>query len=252
MYEAFQTFQLSHDEQVHASADLLDKEIWAITGILGASGWLWGQLPTPTLSFALDSPSAAEAPHLELGTYAHLAALEAPSCAERALATATAPCFARVSAHPDRSPTGATGALAYSYVPVSLSEAVATLGCKRIVTEIEAATRRVGEALLGEAETQRERQAYLRGIERKLGWDPVTDVLTVPTSVKAHLALFSGVQSEDCWLAFGAASAGAAAFVCGLLLLNPLPILAFIAVATWFVRWKSTPTVHTYRVARHE
>jgi hypothetical protein len=57
-------------------------------------------------------------------------------------------------------------------VAISPAEAVATLGLGRILTQIEVATRTAGQALVAQAQAQRERQAQLLRAERMLGVDP--------------------------------------------------------------------------------
>jgi len=95
VYAAFQTLAQAHEEQTRAAADLLEHEILATTLIVGASEAIWGLLPGPTLRFALDDPTGTAGSYVELGRFAHLAALDAPSIEERTLIAAAAPCSAR-------------------------------------------------------------------------------------------------------------------------------------------------------------
>jgi hypothetical protein len=106
-----------------------------------------------------------------VGIFTHLEALIAPSAAERTLISAKAPCWACVSPHFGRQCSGQTGALAYSYAPVSIAEAVSMLGLGRILSEIEAATRAAGQALLVRAQAQAARHEQLLRVDRMLGWE---------------------------------------------------------------------------------
>jgi hypothetical protein len=100
-----------------------------------------------------------------------LAALISPSDDEQTLITSTVPCWARVTQAQHRELSGQTGAFSRSYVPISVAEAVSTLGFGWILTQIEVATVRAGQALLAEAETQQERTVHLSRVERMLGVD---------------------------------------------------------------------------------
>ena len=174
--EAMLTLARYAEEQALTAADLLERETWALTAILERSMPIWRHLPNPTLRFV---PDHSDQPRLELGSFSHLAALIAPSADEQALIAATAPCWARVSSAPERQVAGQTGALACSYVAISPAEAVATLGLGRILTQIEVATRTAGQALVAQAQAQRDRQSQLLRAERMLGVDP--DPATMPT-----------------------------------------------------------------------
>ena len=184
--EVLLTLAQHQEEQARTAADLLERETWALTAILERSAPLWRHLPDHTLRFVPDHPAA---PVLEVGCFSHLAALIAPSVDEQALLAATTPCWARVAGAPERRRAGQTEALARSYVLISVAEAVATLGFGRILAQIEAATRTAGQALLAQAQVQRERQARLLGVERMLGWEP--DPTEAPpdgaTAVRTHL-----------------------------------------------------------------
>ena len=167
--EALLTLAHHQEEQARTAADLLERETWALTAILERSAPIWRHLPQPTLRFVPDRP---DAPHLELGLFSHLATLVAPSASEHALLAATTPRWARVYTCHAQQPAGQADAPVRTYVPISVAEAVATLGLGRILAQIEAATRATGRALLAEVQTQRERQARLLGVERMLGWEP--------------------------------------------------------------------------------
>ena len=206
VYEAFQTLTQSQEEQKRAAADLLEHETWAVTLLSGASEAIWRQLPGPTLRFALDTSCDSERSHLELGRFSHLAALDAPSSEEQSLSALRTPCFARVYPHKDRQAAGHSGALACSYVPISPTEAVASLGFARIVTEIETATRTAGHALLVEGAAQRERQQQLLRIERMRGWepDPAADPVAAAPPFTTRLAMMLMGQGDRSWLGSGA------------------------------------------------
>ncbi|HWE64035.1 MAG TPA: hypothetical protein VHB98_20155 [Chloroflexota bacterium] len=167
--EAMLTLASFQEEQERAAVALLERETWALTAILERSTPIWRYLPTTTLRFALDHPNA---PHLELGLFSHLATLVAPRAGEQALMAATTPRWARVYTHHQQQPAGQAEALVRTYVPISVTEAVATLGLGRILTQIEVATRTAGRALEAQAHAQRERQAQLWRAERMLGCAP--------------------------------------------------------------------------------
>ncbi len=170
LQEAFQTLAYYQEEQTRAAVDLLEQETWAVTVHLAASGPIWSHIGRPTLRFALDCAAQSVPCHLELGTFAHLAALITPSAGERTLISARTPCWARVYPHHERQGAGQIGAVAYSYVPIPTAEAVATLGLGRILSEIEAATRAAGQAILARAQEQAARHERLLRVERMLGW----------------------------------------------------------------------------------
>jgi hypothetical protein len=166
--EAMLTLAHHQEEQVRASAVLLERETWVLTAILERSAPIWRFLPTPTLCFAPNPPGAT---HLELGHFSHLAPLVTPRADEPAL-IATTPCWARVSTSHKEQPAQQAGALVQTYMPISVTEAVATLGLGRILTQLELATRTAGQALLAQAQAQRERQAQIRRAEQMLGLEP--------------------------------------------------------------------------------
>jgi len=205
--EAFETLAHYQEELARIATDVLERETWVLTAIIIRSGPIWDHLRCPTLRFVPDRP---DEPYLELGIFSHLAGLAAPSADEQALIADPAPRWARVSPHHERRLAGGTGALACSYVPVSVAEAVATLGLGRILAQIEAATRTTGQALLAQAQNQRERQARLLGVERMLGWepDPTEASLDRTTTARTHLLLLVLGQGGPAWWALGAALVG--------------------------------------------
>jgi hypothetical protein len=168
--EACQTLALYQQEQAGAAVDLLEREIWAATVLLAASGPIWGRVGRPTLRFTLHRTAETVPCHLEVGYFSHLAALVTPSAAEQALAGAATPCWARVYPHQERQRAGQIGAAAYSYVPIPPSEAVATLGFGRILKEIDAATLAAGQAIFSRAQEQAARHQRLQRVEQMLGW----------------------------------------------------------------------------------
>ena len=106
VYAAFQTLLQVQEEQARAAADLIEQETWALTLIIGASEAIWRLLPGQTLRFALDTPTRAEGASLELGRFAHLATLDAPSSEEHTLIAAPTPCVARAEPHKERQAAG--------------------------------------------------------------------------------------------------------------------------------------------------
>jgi len=171
LIEAFDIIAGYQEEQARAAADLTERETWAVTRVLIASEPIWSHLPRPTLRFALSRSSDSEPSHLEVGRFAHLAGLVAPSPGEQALVTATNLGWARVSPCPERRVSDQAYALACSYEPISVVEAVRLLGLATILSQIEVATDTVSKALLAEALIQSDRQARLISVERMLGWE---------------------------------------------------------------------------------
>jgi hypothetical protein len=168
--EAMLTLAHYQEEQARTAAALLERETWVLTAILERSAPIWRYLPTATLRFALDPPGAT---HLELGHFSHLAPLVTPRADEPAV-IATTPRWARVSTRPKEQHAEQTGAFVHTYMPISVTEAVATLGLGRILTQLELATRTAGQALLTQAQAQRERQAQIRRAEHMLGYESET------------------------------------------------------------------------------
>ncbi|HVA92420.1 MAG TPA: hypothetical protein VNL71_21570 [Chloroflexota bacterium] len=207
---AFPMLALYQEEQVRRAADLLERETWAVAAILAVSGPIWSQFTSPTLCFPFGGPGESPPYHLEVGYFAHLAALDAPTAAERELIAATAPCWARVYPHQDRQRAGQSGALACSYVPVPLAEAVAALGLERILAQLETATRAAGQVLLNQAEAQDEREARLLRAERALDGEsaPVEAPVAVEMPVRTRLVLALLEPGSRTGLALGAAFVG--------------------------------------------
>jgi hypothetical protein len=189
LFETFQAIGYYQEEQERAAADLLEREIWAVSRMLIASAPIWNQNPGMTLSFPLNQSEEAVPYRMELGLFSHLAALPAPTPEEKELIASTTPCWARVAPNLERHLAGCSGALACSYVPVSMAEAVKLVGLDRIMDQMEAATRTAGQAVLNEARVQEDRRARLLAVERMFGWeaDPGADPET--TSMRTQLAL---------------------------------------------------------------
>jgi hypothetical protein len=174
LMDAFLTIARFREEQARVAADLLDREVWALTALLRASEPMWDGLGAPTLHFQIDHIEPETDSHLELGHFAHLATLRNPSPQEQALAMSTTVSWARVYAHHEREAAGESGAMACSYVPLSVADAVAILNFSTIIQELEAATRTVGGMLLRQAQSQQMREARLLGVERMVGWEPTS------------------------------------------------------------------------------
>jgi hypothetical protein len=170
LHEACQTLAHYQEEQARAAVDLLERETWAVTVLLAASGPIWHRVGRPTLRFTLPRAVESVLCHLEVGYFSHLAVLSAPSAGERALVSARTPGWARVYPHLERQRAGQTGAAAYSYEPIPTAEAVATLGFGRILSEIEVATLATGQAILARAQEQAARSERLQRVEQMLGW----------------------------------------------------------------------------------
>lgn len=237
--EAFQTLVRYREEQARAAADLLERETWALTAILATSGPIWNHLKCPTLRFPLDSPGKPVSYHLELGHFPHLAALLAPSVDEQALIAATTPCWARVYPHAERQRAGETGALACSYVPIPVAEAVAALGLGRILTQIEAATCAVGQSLAAQARAQGERYERLQRVERLLGWEaePTAEQVDRARAVGTGLVLALLGQGAGARIVLVGAFLGPFVILLGLVIGFPLTLLALVLVAIALLVW---------------
>jgi hypothetical protein len=223
--EALLTLANHQEHQARTSADLLERETWALTAIMELSAPIWRQLLFPTLRFGTDS---ADEPHLELGHFAHLATLVAPRAGEPASMAATTPRWARVFTCRKQQQAGQVEVLARTYEPISVAEAVATLGFGRILSQIEVATRTAGQALLEQEQSQRERRARLLRVERMLGWEP--DHEKTPdrgTGARTRLALLLGEAGSTQW-APGAALVALAVILVSLLFGIPQAVLALI------------------------
>jgi hypothetical protein len=240
--EAFQTLAYGQEEQARVGAELLEREIWAVTAILAASAPIWRQRAQPTLCFAVQSRLEPVTFHLEVGTFAHLAALDNPSPGEQELIAATGPCWARVYPHHDRQLAGQIGALACSYMRMPVAEAVAILGLETILDHLEAATRATGRAVLDQAAVQARRQAQVLKAEQVLGWGAELPAeartRTTPLLTRLALALVGEVRQER--LVLGTAYLGLLAIL--LCLLGILPelltalTLAGVCLAIWAYR----------------
>jgi hypothetical protein len=210
--EAFHTLAHYSEEQASTATDLLTREAWALSMILDASAPVWRHIPMPTLRLVQEDGSARPAAyHLEVGHFAHLAGLMAPTEGEQTLIAATTPCWAKVYPHHIRREAGYTGALARSYVPISVAEAVSILGFAKIMAQIDAAARAAGQALLAEAQAQQERHERLLLTERMLGWEPppmTSETPALPTMTRLALLLLG--RGEHVWLAAGTALVGIA------------------------------------------
>ncbi len=172
LYETFQSLSFSQEEQGRSAADLLEREIWAVTRIMAVSTPIWNQNPSPILSFSLGHLSEPVPYRLELSRFTHLGALRSPTPGEQALIASDTPCWARVAPNLERHLAGYSDALACSYVPIPVAEAVKLLGLGRIMAQIETATQIAGQAVLNEARAQEDRRARLLAVERMLGCEP--------------------------------------------------------------------------------
>lgn len=186
---AFQTLARHQEEQDRIAEDLLEREIWALSEILARSGPLWNQPTRPTLRFDIVQLGDPAPFHLELGSFAHLAALVAPTAEEQELTRTPAPCWARVTLNPARQIAGQSGALACSYVPIATAEAIAVVGFPQILGRVEDATRVTGKALLVEAHQQAERQARLLAVERMLHVAPDSGTDPTGRGMALHMRL---------------------------------------------------------------
>jgi hypothetical protein len=187
IFETFQAIAYQREEQERITADLLEREIWAVTRMLTASAPIWDQKPGLTLSFSVAQASEPTMYRLELSLFSHLADLLSPTPEERELIGSTAPCWARVTPNLERHLAGCSDSLACSYSPIAMAEAVQLLGLDRIVDQIEAATRAAYQAMMNQAQVQEDRQARLQAIERMFGWE--TDSWVNPAALRTELAM---------------------------------------------------------------
>jgi hypothetical protein len=234
--EAFQTLALQQEVQALGAVELLEREIWVVTAILATSGPIWRQLPQPTISFPLRSSQGPATCHLEVGIFAHLAALDAPSPDELELIAAAGPCWARVYPHNDRRLAGQSGAMACSYVPIPVAEAVALLGLETILTQLETATRAAGRSLLDNAAVQALRWTQVARAEHTLGWgaNPPVEVPAPTLSLCSRLALVLASQER---LVLGTAYLALLAILLCLLGVLPELLAALSLGAAGLVIW---------------
>jgi hypothetical protein len=225
---------LAHCQEEHMclDADLSEREAWVVTSILDRSEVAWELLAKPTLRFVVERPGESVPYHLEVGRYAHLAALLDATAAEQELAASQTLCWARVYPHKGRQEAGATGALARSYIPIMVDEAVATLGMRPIVAAIESAVRAAGSDLRAEAERLNRRREGLVDMERALGWD----ANLLPLAPGDRAAQFRGWLAQFLLGQTGRSgrllTAGFASLLIGLLCLLFNPMLLVIALPT--------------------
>ncbi|MGH2411365.1 MAG: hypothetical protein ACRDGS_13510 [Chloroflexota bacterium] len=236
IYETFQTLAFSQEEQERGAADLLEREIWAVTRVMAVSAPIWNQNPSPVLSFSLGHLSEPAPYRLELSRFTHLGMLRSPSPGEQALIASDTPCWARVAPNLERHLAGYSDALACSYVPIPVAEAVKLLGLSRIMTQIEAATQSAGQAVLNEARVQEDRRARLIAVERMLGCEP-NPVMDQEPPVRTQVALALLGKGRLAALAPNAACLGLAVgvlcFLAGFAQALIVLLLGVLLLATW-------------------
>jgi len=244
IFEIFQAIAYQREEQQRVAADLLEREIWAVTRLLTASAPIWDQKPSPTLRFPLERPSEPVVYRLELSVFSHLADLLSPTSGEQELIRSTTPCWARVAPNLERHLAGYSDDLACSYVPISMAEAVKLLGLDRIVDQIEAATRTAYQAVMSEARAQADRRARLQAIERMFGWatEPWVSPVTIGTQVALALLGKGRFASLPCSVAGVGVATGAAYAFTGF---APALIVFLLGVAL-VVAW-GVYMIHTTR-----
>lgn len=208
IFETFQAIAYQREEQERVAADLLEREIWAVTRLLAASAPIWDQKPGLTLSFPLEQPNEPVVYRLELSVFSRLADLLSPTQGEQELIASTTPCWARVSTNLERHLAGYSDHLACSYLPIPMAEAVKLLGLDRIVDQIEAATRAAYQAAMNEARAQEDRRARLQAIERMFGWE--MEPWEIPSAMGTQLALALLGRGRLASLPCGAAGVGVA------------------------------------------
>jgi hypothetical protein len=230
--DALQILAQFQEEHMCLAADLCEREAWVVTSILDRSEVAWDLLAKPTLRFTVDRPGEPMPYHLEVGRYAHLAALLDATPAEQKLIASQTLCWVRVYLHKGRQEAGATGTLAQSYIPITVDEAVAILGMRPIVAAVESAIRAAGSDLRAEGERLNRRREGLVEMERALGWDANLAPMASAdgaTRFRAWLALLLLGQTGRPGRLLGAGFAG---LLLGLLCLLFNPLLLVIALPT--------------------
>jgi hypothetical protein len=219
--EAFLAFARFQEEQARLAAELLERERWALTLLLARSAPLWRQAGLRTLRFAVGLPAAPAPYHIELGSFAHLAALAEPSAEEQALVAGPVPSWARVAPHPERQQEGQSGALTGAYFPIETAEAVATLGFRRIVAQLEDASQTAAMALLAEARAQAERERCLLAVEHMLhvAPEPAPSPEVHQAALPMRLLLPLMDPSGRAWFVLLGACLAGVALLCGALTL---------------------------------
>jgi hypothetical protein len=162
------------------------------------------------------------------------------------LLAATPPRWARVYTYHKQQPPGQAGALVHTYVPTSATEAVATLGLGRILTQIELATRTAGRALLAQAQAQRERQAQIWRAERTLGWEPEPAHAAHAGARALPTLLLLLLLGPACLLALGGALLGLAAVMVCFFFGLPAAVLTFLLGGVGLLVWRRH---HVTRIA---
>jgi hypothetical protein len=228
-----------HEEQVREDADLGEREAWVVSMILAKSVATWDLLAKPTLRFKLDFSGDSGPYHLELGRFTHLAALTDLTEGEHALIASPTPCWARVYPHQARQRASKTGAQACSYVPITVGEAVATLGLGRIICTIEDAIRAAGSELREQAELLSRRQERLVDVERSLGWDedPQDMSLDRTTAIRTQLAYLLMGRSGRTGRALFATVVGLLLTMFALLFNPQILFVAIPSTAVGFLIW---------------
>jgi len=233
------TLAMYGQEQKHAAAALLEREIWAANAIIEASARIWHQLPHPTVVFAR-SGGPLGSDQLELGRFTHLRELVRPTEQELSLMESQTLCWARVTPSPERESGGSTGPLARSYAPISTEVAVGLIGLDTIATQVETAVSEAGRLLLAGTRAQDERRARLEHIERKLGWtQAAVDRVEEPVGWRTRLLVSLVGQDDRNWLAACAGIQGLFVICLCFMLEVPLLLLALIPVLVSLLIWKA-------------
>jgi len=238
--ETFQALTCQREEQTRISADLLEREIWAVNRVLLASEPIWDQNASLTLSFPLNQPNEPVVYRLELSRFSRLKDLPSPTPAEQELIASTEPRWARVAPHLERHLAGYSDELACSYRPISMAEAVKLLGLDRIVDQVEAATRAAQVAVINEARALEDRGARLQAIERMFGWEAEPKVKP-PMPIQTQLAMALLGSGDLAFLPLGVIGAGVTAGAIGVFLSLTWALIVFVigvallAARGWYI-----------------
>jgi hypothetical protein len=238
--ETFQALAYQREEQLRVSADLLEREIWAVSRVLLASEPIWDQNPSLTLSFPLNQPNEPVVYRLELSRFSRLKELLSPTPEEQELIGSTEPRWARVAPHLERHLAGHSDELACSYRPISMAEAVKLLGLDRIVDQVEAAARTAQVTVMHEARTLEDRGARLQAIEQMFGWEAEPKVKP-PVPIQTQLAMALLGSGDLAFLPLGLIGAGVTAGAIGVFLSLTWALIAFVIGVTllaargWYV-----------------
>lgn len=146
-----------------------DRQLGAIEAdhlvhILSESATIWHLAGNPITinptSRQLTASGDSDPWTLQIGTFAHLAALPDPTPAERDLTTATIPCCALVYPHHNRSSRPSPNPLTHAYVPITPAQAVSRVSYASIHTALTTQLTLAAQTLSETIQTLHARRAH--------------------------------------------------------------------------------------------